>query len=253
MKYKNSLSKWQKELHGRGWNALFIENHDIPRVVSRCCHKPEYTLLAAKAFALTYFMQKGTPFIYQGQEIGMTNVKFDSIDMYDDIQGINLYKERIEKGMSEKEAIEIVYRHSRDNARTPMQWDSGKYADFSKFKPWLNLNKNYKNINVASQLNDDNSVLNFYKKLIKIKKNSKTLIYGAYKLLLPKSKTIFAYERELEGEKYIIVANLSSEKIKTSLNSLDLAKFDCILTNYQNNFNGYLEPWECRLYKLKNK
>lgn len=249
LKYKQILSKWQKALDGKGWNALFIENHDITRVVSRWCDEKKYFDLASKAFGLTYFMLKGTPFIYQGQEIGMTNVKFENIDMYDDIHSLNSYKEKLAEGMSEMEAIESVYKHSRDNARTPMQWNDSKYAGFSTKKPWISVNKNYKTINVENQLKDPHSVLNFYKTIIKLKKTSKTLIYGTYKLLLPKSKYIFAYERELEGEKYLIVSNLNSKIVKIPSNSLDFTG-ELILSNYNENSNISLAPWECRIYKV---
>lgn len=249
LKYKQILSKWQKALEGKGWNALFIENHDITRVVSRWCDEKKYFDLASKAFGLTYFMLKGTPFIYQGQEIGMTNVKFENIDMYDDIHSLNSYKEKLAEGMSEMEAIESVYKHSRDNARTPMQWNDSKYAGFSTKKPWISVNKNYKTINVENQLKDPQSVLNFYKTIIKLKKNSKTLIYGTYKLLLPKSKYIFAYERELDGEKYLVVSNLNSKIVKIPSNSLDFTG-ELILSNYNENSNSSLAPWECRIYRV---
>lgn len=249
LKYKQILSKWQKALEGKGWNALFIENHDITRVVSRWCDEKKYFDLASKAFGLTYFMLKGTPFIYQGQEIGMTNVKFENIDMYDDIHSLNSYKEKLAEGMSEMEAIESVYKHSRDNARTPMQWNNSKYAGFSTKKPWISVNKNYKTINVENQLKDPQSVLNFYKTIIKLKKNSKALIYGTYKLLLPKSKYIFAYERALEGEKYLVVSNLNSKIVKIPSNSLDFTG-ELILSNYNENSSVSLAPWECRIYRV---
>ena len=249
LKYKQILSKWQKALEGKGWNALFIENHDITRVVSRWCDEKKYFDLASKAFGLTYFMLKGTPFIYQGQEIGMTNVKFENIDMYDDIHSLNSYKEKLAEGMSEMEAIESVYKHSRDNARTPMQWNDSKYAGFSTKKPWISVNKNYKTINVENQLKDPQSVLNFYKTIIKLKKNSKALIYGTYKLLLPKSKYIFAYERALEGEKYLVVSNLNSKIVKIPSNSLDFTG-ELILSNYNENSSVSLAPWECRIYRV---
>ncbi|MBP6467881.1 MAG: alpha-glucosidase [Fusobacteriaceae bacterium] len=249
LKYKQILSKWQKALDGKGWNALFIENHDITRVVSRWCDEKKYFDLASKAFGLTYFMLKGTPFIYQGQEIGMTNVKFENIDMYDDIHSLNSYKEKLAEGMSEMEAIESVYKHSRDNARTPMQWNDSKYAGFSTKKPWISVNKNYKTINVENQLKDPQSVLNFYKTIIKLKKTSKALIYGTYKLLLPKSKYIFAYERELEGEKYLVVSNLNSKIVKIPSNSLNFTG-ELVLSNYNENSSVSLAPWECRIYRV---
>ena len=251
--YKKVLAKWQYALEKDGWNALFVENHDIPRVVSRWGNDKEYREQSAKAFALVYFMQKGTPFIYQGQEIGMTNVKYDSIEKYNDVKGINIYKEKVSHGMSEEKAMEYVYAISRDNARSPMQWDSSDYGGFSTESSWMEINKNYKEINVKKELNDENSILNFYKNLIKIRKNSKTLIYGEFKLLLEEHDEIFAYERNLNNEKYLIAGNLSNNQVNFNMKQLGYKDFEIIVKNYEELEEDKLKPWECRMYKITKK
>ncbi len=251
--YKKVLAKWQYALEKDGWNALFVENHDIPRVVSRWGNDKEYREQSAKAFALVYFMQKGTPFIYQGQEIGMTNVKYDSIEKYNDVKGINIYKEKVSHGMSEEKAMEYVYAISRDNARSPMQWDNSDYGGFSTESSWMEINKNYKEINVQRELNDENSILNFYKNLIEIRKNSKTLIYGEFKLLLEEHDEIFAYERNLNNEKYLIIGNLSNNQVNFNMNQLGYKDFEIIVKNYEEVEEDKLKPWECRMYKITKK
>lgn len=251
--YKKVLAKWQYALEKDGWNALFVENHDIPRVVSRWGNDKEYREQSAKAFALVYFMQKGTPFIYQGQEIGMTNVKYDSIEKYNDVKGINIYKEKISHGMLEEKAMEYVYAISRDNARSPMQWDNSDYGGFSTESSWMEVNKNYKEINVQRELNNENSILNFYKNLIEIRKNSKTLIYGEFKLLLEEHDEIFAYERNLNNEKYLIVGNLSNNQVNFNIKQLGYKDFEIIVKNYEEVEENKLKPWECRMYKITKK
>ena len=253
--YKNVLTKWQNALEGKGWNALFIENHDIPRVVSSWGNDNEYLEESAKAFALMYFMQKGTPFIYQGQEIGMTNVRFDSIEKYNDVKSINIYEEKINEGVSVHEALKAVSSISRDNARTPMQWDSTNYAGFSENTPWIDVNENYKSINVESQLANENSVLNFYKKLIKIRKENPSLIYGRYDMILEEDEKIYAYTRTLDNDKYVVIVNLSDEEALYKYDDLDLIYENLMLANYKVREQGILKelvlkPYEARLYKV---
>ena len=253
--YKNVLTKWQNALEGKGWNALFIENHDIPRVVSSWGNDNEYLEESAKAFGLMYFMQKGTPFIYQGQEIGMTNVKFDSIEKYNDVKSINIYEEKINEGVSVNEALKAVASISRDNARTPMQWDSTNYAGFSENTPWIDVNENYKSINVESQLANEDSVLNFYKKLIKIRKENLSLIYGRYDMILEEDEKIYAYTRTLDNAKYVVIANLSDEEALYKYDDLNLIYENLMLTNYKVREHGILKevvlkPYEARLYKV---
>lgn len=252
---KKVWNKWQVNLENDGWNALFIENHDITRVVSSWGDDTRFFKESAKALGLLYFMHKGTPFIYQGQEIGMTNVKFNDINEYDDIRSINEYNQLINQGMSPKDALEHIWNTSRDNTRTPMQWDDSLNAGFSKSNPWIHVNPNYKYINVKEQLEDDDSILNFYKKMIKIKKSSECLIYGKYNLILEDDTNIFAYERILNDEKFLVICNLKSESSNYKYEKLTLKYENLILSNYNvdahkdlNNFE--LKPWEARLYKI---
>ena len=252
---KKVWNKWQVNLENDGWNALFIENHDITRVVSSWGDDTRFLKESAKALGLLYFMHKGTPFIYQGQEIGMTNVKFNYINEYDDIRSINEYNQLINQGMSPKDALEHIWNTSRDNTRTPMQWDDSLNAGFSKSNPWIHVNPNYRYINVKEQLEDDDSILNFYKKMIKIKKSSECLIYGKYNLILEDDTNIFAYERILNDEKFLVICNLKSESSNYKYEKLTLKYENLILSNYNvdahkdlNNFE--LKPWEARLYKI---
>ncbi|MBU3136822.1 alpha-glucosidase [Clostridium gasigenes] len=254
-KYKGILTKWQKALEGNGWNALFIENHDIPRAVSRWGNDKEFWRESATAFALMYFMQQGTPFIYQGQEIGMTNVKFDSIDDYDDIQGINIYEEKLGQGLDIKEAMNCIGAISRDNARTPMQWNSSKNAGFTTNEPWIKINENYKEINVESQDKDEKSILSFYKKMIKTRKNNLALVYGVYDLILEDDENIYAYTRTLNGEKYVIIVNLSTKETKYFNKDIKLNYDKLLISNYDIDIHEEIieftmKPYESRLYKI---
>lgn len=252
---KKVWNKWQVNLENDGWNALFIENHDITRVVSSWGDDTRFLKESAKALGLLYFMHKGTPFIYQGQEIGMTNVKFNDINEYDDIRSINEYNQLINQGMSQKYALEHIWNTSRDNTRTPMQWDDSLNAGFSKSNPWIHVNPNYKYINVKEQLEDADSILNFYKKIIKVKKSSECLIYGKYNLILEDDANIFAYERILNDEKFLVICNLKSKSSDYKYEKLTLKYENLILSNYNvyahNELNNFeLKPWEARLYKI---
>ena len=204
-----------------------------------------------------YFMQQGTPFIYQGQEIGMTNVKFHSINDYDDVKSINIYNELIANGTSTEDALQHVWNISRDNARTPMQWNNSKYAGFSEAKPWIGVNENYTEINVEDELKDKNSILNFYKKLIELRKSNEALIYGKYELILKDHEQIYSYMRIHEEDKYIIICNLSDQIVEYDYSSVKLDFENMLISNYEVNkhspINKFdLKPWECRLYKINN-
>lgn len=255
---KDILTRWQYALADDGWNALFIENHDIPRAVSSWGSDKEYYKESAKALAMMYFMQKGTPFIYQGQELGMTNVVVKSIEEVDDIQTVNLYYDKLNYGVTKEEALELVNSVSRDNARTPMQWDDSEYAGFSDSKPWIRVNENYKYINVKSEEEDPDSILNFYKKMINLRREHLCLIYGKYELILENSEEIFAYTRTLDDEKFIVITNLSNKEVNYSFETYKLKYKNLILSNYEVNehcdYNEFkLRPYEARLYRVKNK
>ena len=253
---KKVWNRWQVNLEDDGWNALFIENHDITRVVSAWGDDTRFLNESAKALGLLYFMHKGTPFIYQGQEIGMTNVKFNDISEYDDIRSINEYNQLISQGMSKKDALENIWNTSRDNTRTPMQWDDSMNAGFSKSNnPWIHVNPNYRDINVKEQLEDSNSILYFYKKMIKTRKSNDCLIYGKYNLILEDDTNIFAYERILNDEKFLIICNLKSEHSKYEYDLITLKYENLILSNYDVDDNEdlnkiLLRPWEARIYKI---
>ncbi|MGL5569393.1 MAG: glycoside hydrolase family 13 protein [Cetobacterium sp.] len=252
--YKDVLNKWQVALENKGWNALFIENHDIPRSTSTWGNDGEYWLESAKSFATTYFLQKGTPFIYQGQEIGMTNTVFNSLSEFQDVKSVNEGKEKLEAGMCEKVVLEILSNTSRDNARTPMQWDDSLNAGFTTGNPWLKVNSNYKNINVQNQIKDENSIYNHYKKLISLKKSSKTLIHGEFKLVLEDDKHIFAYLRELDNERYLILSNLSENEKKLNLSEFNIKNEDIVLSNYkiiEKDLKEFIvRPFESVVYKI---
>ena len=248
--FKKTLSKWQDALYNKGWNALFIENHDITRSVSKWGNDEVYWKESAKALGLMYFMQQGTPFIYQGQEIGMTNVKYSTIDAYDDVSSVNKYYEMIEQGKDESQAIKYMWNCSRDNARTPMQWDSTLNAGFTTGTPWIGINPNYEAINIKAQEDDPNSILNFYKAMIKIRKTYKTFVYGKYQLILEDHPQVYAYTREDEKEKYLVMCNLTDKEASLSV-ELDIENL--LLANYEvedYKVHTVLRPYEARLYKI---
>lgn len=217
VKLKKCLEKWQKELHGCGWNSLFWDNHDLPRIVSRWGNDREYRAESAKMLATVLHGMEGTPYVYQGEELGMTNVHFASIEQYQDIEIRNMYRERLEKGYSEKDIMESIYAKGRDNARTPMQWDDTENAGFTTGTPWLGVNPNYTEINAQSQINDENSVFHYYKKLIHLRKENSIFVDGDFTLLLPEDENIFAYVREYEGRKLLVVANFTDKEVECPL------------------------------------
>lgn len=217
VKLKKCLEKWQKELHGCGWNSLFWDNHDLPRIVSRWGNDREYRVEAAKMLATVLHGMEGTPYVYQGEELGMTNVRFDSIEQYQDIEIRNMYRERLEKGYAEKDIMESIYAKGRDNARTPMQWDDTENAGYTTGTPWLGVNPNYTEINARSQLQDENSVFHYYKKLIHLRKENSIFVDGDFTLLLPEDENIFAYVREYEGRKLLVAANFTDKEVECPL------------------------------------
>lgn len=209
--FKKTLTRWQKGLEDYGWNALFMENHDLPRSVSTWGDDDAYRVASAKALATVYFLMQGTPFIYQGQEIGMTNVRFDDIADYNDIAIRNLYLLERDKGVPHDEVMAVIWKTGRDNSRTPMQWDDGPGAGFTTGTPWLKLNPNYKQINVQAAIEDPDSVYHHYKALIALRRRLSVAIYGKYDLLLPDDEAVYAYTRTLDGESLLVIANLSAE------------------------------------------
>lgn len=250
---KKVLSKWQTELEGQGWNSLFWNNHDLPRIVSRWGNDKEYRIESAKMLATLLHGMKGTPYIYQGEELGMTNVRFDDINDYNDIESLNMYKDRFSKGYSHNEIMESIYAKGRDNARTPMQWDDSENAGFTTGTPWLAVNKNYDKINAKQCLQDENSIFNHYKKLIDIRKNNDTIIYGDYKLLCEDDENIFAYVRELNGDKILVVCNFYDKDVEFKFEG-DFNYSKVLLSNYNDSSKMIeklkLRPYEAVMYRF---
>ncbi|GEN53470.1 glycoside hydrolase family 13 protein [Halobacillus faecis] len=251
---KKVLTRWQKALEGDGWNALFVENHDKARVVSTWGDDEVYWRESATSIATMYFFMQGTPYIYQGQEIGMTNVAFPSIEDYDDVAAKNLYKTKKEQGMSHEEIMEILWNTSRDNSRTPMQWSHEENAGFTSGTPWMKINSNYKTINVADQQDDPHSILNHYKEMIRLKKQYDLFTYGTYELILPDDKQIYAYTRTLDGKTAIVIANLTKNtaafQSSYKLNSKDLILSNLIVDKHVDETRFTLKPFESRVYLL---
>lgn len=228
LQLKQSFAKWQVALEGKGWNSLFWNNHDLPRIVSRWGDDKEYRVESAKMLATVLHGMKGTPYIYQGEEIGMTNYPFSGIEDFADVESINMYHERKKMGYKEEDIMKSLCAKARDNARTPMQWDDSREAGFTKGSPWYRVNPNYKKINVESALADKNSVFYYYKKLIRLRKEEPVLVEGIFELLCPKDETIFAYTREWKDQKWLIVCNFYKNPVAFSYS----AKGRVILSNY---------------------
>ena len=252
---KNIFMKWYDGLENIGWNSLFMNNHDQPRMVSRFGDDSKYRIESAKMLATLIHTFKGTPYIYQGEEIGMTNICFDDIKKYRDIETINYYNEKI-KNEDEKSLIERIKITSRDNARTPMQWDDSLNGGFSKSTPWIDVNPNYKQINVKESLEDSNSIFNYYKELIKLRHNNDTIVYGDVKLIYPENESIFAYTRNLEDEQLMVVLNFYENEIDFKIpDNIDIDKLEIILSNYKDkiikNETIKLRPYEAIVYKVK--
>ena len=246
------FSKWQTELEGHGWNSLFWNNHDLPRIVSRWGNDGDYRVLSAKMLATLLHGMKGTPYIYQGEEIGMTNVPFQTIDEFPDIETQNIYQERLKAGFTEEETMYAIRAKARDNARTPMQWNAEKNAGFTEGTPWYRVNPNYKEINVEQALADPESVFYHYQKLIQLRKEHDIMVYGTYQLLFPEDEDLYIYTRTLEEEKWLIVCNFH-EKTR---------KFRCkragqvMLSNYADTPAtekiAELRPYEAVIYQMES-
>ena len=242
---KENLSKWQKGLEDVAWNSLYFCNHDQPRIVSRLGDESDaYRELSAKCIATCLHMMQGTPYIYQGEELGMTNTVFNSVDDFRDLESINASRERIESGLFTKDDMFPKIAHkSRDNARTPMPWDDSENAGFTTGTPWLALNPNYKKINVADQLRREDSVFHYYQKLIRLRKENEIIVYGKYELLLPEDENIFAYTRTLGNKKLITVCNFSKSEQKFDFTGYENAKV--LISNYGGDIRdgGILKPY----------
>ncbi|QFT89754.1 Oligo-1,6-glucosidase [Bacillus sp. THAF10] len=257
LQLKKTLTKWQKGLEGNGWNALFLENHDQARSVSTWGNDKEYRVESAKALGALYFLMQGTPFIYQGQELGMTNVKFDSIHDYDDVGMKNLYNIESAKGAeAAQKVMEIIWAKGRDNSRTPMQWNEEPNGGFTSGTPWMGVNDNYSEINVEKQWNDPNSVLNFYRAMIDLRKEEEVFVYGAYDLILEEDISVYGYTRKLENAQAVVLCNLSEEEVSVDLGDINVSSDELRLQNYMeishdSTSSFTLKPYETRVYVTK--
>lgn len=255
---KDVMTRWQKDLENRGWNSIFLSNHDQPRSVSRLGDDAQFRVESAKLLATFVHMLQGTPYVYQGDEIGMTNVAFESIEEYRDVATRNMYKEAVEeKGVDPRVALKVVHAKSRDNARTPMQWDSSKNAGFTSGTPWIKVNPNYKEINVAEALADPNSVFHYYKKLIKLRRENPVIVYGTYDLILDSDEEIYAFTRTLEEDCLLVILNFSKKSPVFHLpENITFANTNLLISNYDVDDNEDvhqfpLRPYEARVYRLR--
>lgn len=249
VKLKEILTKWQIGLDGLGWNSLYWNNHDQPRIVSRWGNDGEYHNKSAKMLGTCLHMMQGTPYIYQGEEIGMTNVDFTSIDQFRDIECLNQYDDFVNKiGMDKEEAFARIKKSSRDNARTPMQWDSSANGGFSEGTPWIEVNPNYTNINVEAQKDDEDSILHFYKNLIKFRKEHEIVVYGSYELLLADDPNVFAYKRSLEEQSLYVLCNFTDESVDVEIPGFEEDKNQLVIHNDIEWTSGTLRPYEARVY-----
>ncbi|MEF2966379.1 alpha-glucosidase [Paenibacillus sp. M1] len=256
---KETLTAWQKGLEGVGWNALFLENHDQPRSVSTWGDDGAYWDKSAKALATMYFLMQGTPFIYQGQEIGMTNVQFPMIEDYNDVSMRNWYEIEKANGKSHDEIMPVIWKNGRDNSRTPMQWDDSVNAGFTSGQPWFGVNPNYKEINVEQAMKDPDSIYHYFKRLIRLRKAHEVSVYGTYDLILPDHETVYAYTRTLGGEQLLVLVNMFAEEAEFELPgelAVAVPSAELLLSNYaaeqgEQASCSSLKPYEARVYRIK--
>ena len=251
--YKQVLNRWQKQLENVGWNALFIENHDQPRRVSTWGDDKNYWYESATSHATAYFLQQGTPFIYQGQEIGMTNYPFESIESFNDVAVKTEYQIVKKEGGDVNQLLDKYKMENRDNARTPMQWNNSINAGFTTGKPWFHVNPNYTEINVKQQLNDKFSILSYYKALIQLKKSDLIYTYGKFNMVDAENEHVFAYTRSFKNNTVLIVANLTNEVSELNLPfELDISSVDIKLHNYHlNDINlDHIKPYEAFVVEI---
>lgn len=240
---KRCYEKWQNTLFDKGWNSLFLDNHDLPRIVSRWGNDGKYRVESAKMLATMLHGMQGTPYIYQGEELGMTNVQFPDISDYEDIETLNVYKERIAAGYPKEAVMKSIYARSRDNARTPMQWNDGRNAGFTDGTPWFALNPNYTVINAENTLEDKNSVFYYYQKLISLRKEYQVFLDGSFTLLLPEDEKIFAYVRKNEDSELLVCVNFTDEELSLP----EACKWhdgELLVHNYDGELGSELRPYE---------
>lgn len=251
-KLKKAFSNWQNELYGIGWNALYMENHDHPRIINRY-GSLKYREASAKMLATSYIFQCGTPFIYQGQEIGMTNIELDSFEKFKDVVTFNNYRLFKKFGFSDEKILKLANRVSRENSRTPMQWSDKEYAGFSTVEPWFSLNPNYKEINVEEDEKNPDSILNYYRKLLKLRKENELIVYGKYNEYCKSNKYIYAFERVYEGKRMLVINSFTDKQVTIKAPAVyDLKKGKLLISNYNTaplTGNGFVtRPYETRVY-----
>ena len=245
--FRPILNKWQYELEGKAWNSLYWDNHDQPRVVSRFGNDSEqFRVVSAKMLATCLHMMKGTPYIYQGEEIGMTNVYFDRLEDYRDIESINAYHQYVDSGLvTPEKMMSYLKLISRDNARTPMQWNSSKNAGFTTGTPWINVNPNYTAINTEAALADPDSVFYYYQKLIRLRHSLPIVVYGTFHGLLEDSETIYAYTRTLDDQTLTVACNFTDTEQPCDL--FENGFSEELISNYKEHKAGVLQPYETRV------
>jgi oligo-1,6-glucosidase len=254
---KQVMTRWQKDLENGGWNSIYLSNHDQPRAVSRFGDDEQYRVQSAKLLATFTHMLRGTPYIYQGEEIGMTNVAFESIDAYRDVAALNMYRELVqEKGMDPRDVLSIIHAKSRDNARTPMQWHDGEHAGFSSRTPWIQVNPNYETINVSRALADSDSIFYTYQKLIRLRREHPVIVYGTYDLILDEHEEIYAFTRTLQEDRLLVILNFSENRPLFELPPhISFSDKELLIGNYevdpaQDIRRLTLRPFEARVYRL---
>ena len=249
--FRRVMNKWQYELEGKAWNSLFLDNHDQPRVVSRFANdSKEYRVVSAKMIATCLHMLKGTPYIYQGEELGMTNAYFDRLEDYRDIESINAFHQYVDSGLvTAEDMMRYLKEISRDNARTPMQWDASPNAGFTTGTPWINVNPNYPKINAQTAVADPDSVFHYYQELIRLRHTLPVIVYGKFEGLLEDSETIYAYRRLLDGQVLTVACNFTDQEQACDLCE-DPAAME-LISNYKTHKTGTLQPYEARVILQK--
>ena len=255
--WKKILSKWQTGLEGKAWNSLFLANHDQPRSVSWFGNdSAEYREISAKMLATCLHMMQGTPYVYQGEELGMCNAYFDKLEDYRDIESLNAYKELTETcGVSHEEMMGYLKRISRDNARTPMQWDDSANAGFTTGTPWIKVNSNYKTVNAKQQTTDPDSVFSYYKELIRLRHENDIIVYGEYELLEPQNEELFIYTRTWNNEQLMVLCNFTDKDvvIPAAVMAQISADAQILISNHVGNLEAVLRPYEARVYRYNVK
>jgi oligo-1,6-glucosidase len=258
LELKEITTRWQKALASQGWNSLWLSNHDFPRAVSRFGDADRYRVESAKLLATFLHMLQGTPYIYQGEEIGMTNVKFASIADYRDIETRNMYRELVEEqGLQPEVVMELIHARSRDNARTPMQWDDSAHAGFTTGTPWIQANPNYREINVKQALADPHSIFYYYQKLIRLRRENPIIVYGTYDLILDAHEQIYAFTRTLADDRLLVMLNFSTDTPRFDLpGDISYADKELLISNYdadpaEDPRRLTLRPYEARVYRLR--